>query len=48
MEELERLRKLNEGDPMRKALDPTLPGLPPTGPGAVPPFGHEVRPGAPG
>jgi hypothetical protein len=48
MEELERLRKLNEGDPMRKALDPTLPGPPPTGPGAVPPFGHEVRPGSPG
>jgi hypothetical protein len=48
MEELERLRKLNEGDPMRKALDPTLPAPPPTGPGAVPPFGHEVRPGSPG
>jgi AsmA-like protein len=51
MEELERLRKLNEADPVRKAPVPATPaeGRPP-GPGApaIPPFGHEVRPGTPG
>jgi len=48
MEELDRLRKLNEVDP-RKA---PVPAAPAEGPGpaspAIPPFGHEVRPGAPG
>jgi uncharacterized protein involved in outer membrane biogenesis len=51
MEELDRLRKLNEADPLRKAPAPAAPaeGLPP-GPAApaIPPFGHEVRPGSPG
>jgi uncharacterized protein involved in outer membrane biogenesis len=50
MEELERLRKLNEaGRPPVPA--PTPAGSPPpSGPAAppIPPFGHEVRPGAPG
>jgi AsmA-like protein len=50
MEELDRLRKLNDAEP-RRAPSPAAPaeGLPP-GQGApvVPPFGHEVRPGAPG
>ena len=51
MEELERLRKLNEADPLRKAPVPATPAEgPPPGPGApaIPPFGHEVRPGTPG
>jgi hypothetical protein len=50
MEELERLRKLNEADP-RTAPVPAAPAKG-SAPGpeapAVPPFGHEVRPGSPG
>jgi uncharacterized protein involved in outer membrane biogenesis len=48
MQELERLRRLNEADPARKAPEPAVPP-PATGPAPpVPPFGHEVRPGTPG
>ena len=51
LEELERLRKLNEADPLHKAPVPATPARvrprgrerPPS-----PPFGHEVKPGAPG
>jgi hypothetical protein len=49
MEELERLRKLNEVRP--PPVPPAAPAqAPPPAPGtpAIPPFGHEVRPGAPG
>jgi uncharacterized protein involved in outer membrane biogenesis len=49
MEELERLRRLNEADPNRKSAEPPGPAHPPAGPVApIPPFGHEVRPDAPG
>jgi hypothetical protein len=49
MEELERLRRLNEADPTRKPAEPPGPSHPPAGPVApIPPFGHEVRPDAPG
>jgi large subunit ribosomal protein L24 len=52
MEELERLRKLNEADHLRsKAPVPATPAEgPPASPGTpvIPPFGHEVRPGTPG
>jgi uncharacterized protein involved in outer membrane biogenesis len=50
MEELERLRRLNEADPMRQPPEPAAPSQAvPSGPVApIPPFGHEVKPGAPG
>ncbi|HEY7550135.1 MAG TPA: AsmA-like C-terminal region-containing protein, partial [Hyphomicrobiaceae bacterium] len=49
MEELERLRRLNEADHNRKSAEPPGPARPPAGPVApIPPFGHEVRPDAPG
>jgi len=48
MEELERLRKLNEVDPRRPPVPPSPAEGPPPAAPAIPPFGHEVRPGAPG
>lgn len=50
MEELERLRKLNEADPRRVPVPATPAEKSPPGQGApvIPPFGHEVRPGTPG
>jgi hypothetical protein len=50
MEELERLRRLNEADPLRKPPEPAVPAqaVPPGPLAPVPPFGQEVRPGAPG
>jgi hypothetical protein len=51
MEELERLRKLNEAESLRKAPVPAIPPeslSPVPGAPAIPPFGHEVRPGSPG
>jgi uncharacterized protein involved in outer membrane biogenesis len=49
MEELDRLRKLNEVGRQPVPAPPPAQG-PPPGPAApaIPPFGHEVRPGAPG
>jgi hypothetical protein len=49
MEELERLRKLNEAGRLPVPAAPPAES-PPPGPAApaIPPFGHEVRPGAPG
>jgi hypothetical protein len=50
MEELERLRRLNENDPSRKLPEPVAPaqGQPAAPVAPIPPFGHEVRPGTPG
>ncbi len=50
LEELERLRRFNEADPLRKPSEPAAPSqaVPPGPVAPVPPFGHEVRPGAPG
>jgi hypothetical protein len=51
MEELERLRKLNEAERERASQPQPIPPAQgqPAGPTApIPPFGHEVRPGTPG
>jgi uncharacterized protein involved in outer membrane biogenesis len=51
LEELERLRRLNEADPLHKSVEPAVPVqpvLPPGLPGApLPPAGHQPVPGAP-
>jgi uncharacterized protein involved in outer membrane biogenesis len=48
MEELERLRKLNEADPQRAPAAPAESSPPGTGAPVIPPFEQEVRPSSPG